>query len=300
MNNPNDEKGGNPQINSEQSPRSLSEAGRSFFDSLNAPEGTPGAEAQEAPANSSVANSDNTPAAVPNADSLEAIKQSIISEIQSLKQQNAANNPASPEDPQAEEGSEGPKNEIDMDDDEFMEQFSENPVKAVVELANKIADQKVSAEIMSLAEKVKSLLEQSEQIAFQNKVKDTLAEFANMEDYKDADKYFPEMAQIIREKGLPQDDINSFISTYKDVALKDLKANQGKSLDDYLTDDNHIPTITSNPKIREQVIREYLQEIANGGKPAVITSGGSASPAATPPTQINSFEEARKAFRNSL
>jgi hypothetical protein len=125
-------------------------------------------------------------------------------------------------------------------------------------------------------------------------------EFAQKEDFADAQKYFPQMAQIIREKGLPQDDVNTYVNTYKDVALQDLRSKQGKSLDDYLADDNEVSKVIDNPKIRDAVIEQYLRQIQSGAKPQVITGGGNSTPAATPPTDIRTFADAQKAFKSQL
>jgi hypothetical protein len=226
---------------------------------------------------------------------LEGIKNSIIAEIQSLR------NSAEPGQVPQTEGEPEPQNNVpEIDDDEFMERFSENPVQAVMELANRIADDKVKAEITSLGEKIQPLLDESEKIAFQNKVKETVMEFAQKEDFADAQKYFPQMAQIIREKGLPQDDVNTYVYTYKDVALQDLRSKQGKSLDDYLADDNGVSKVIDNPKIRDAVIEQYLRQIQSGAKPQVITGGGNSTPAATPPTDIRTFADAQKAFKSQL
>lgn len=296
--------GGNTQLNPENAPMNITDAGRAFLDSLSGAQEAPtGASEQDNDPNyvdipEPVGNEPNAPAA-PSFDpsALEGIKNSIIAEIQSLR-----NNSAEPgQVPPQTEGEPEPQNNVpEINDDEFMERFSENPVQAVMELANKIADEKVKAEITSLGEKIQPLLDESEKIAYQNKVREVVAEFAKQEDFADAQKYFPQMAQTIREKGLPQDDLNTYVNTYKDLALQDLRSNRGKSLDDYLADDNEVSKVISNPKIRNAVIEQYLKEIQSGAKPQVITGGGNSTPAATPPTDIRTFADAQKIFKNQL
>jgi len=292
--------GENTQLNTEQAPSNqynLSDAGRDFFNSLNVSDTQETLTEDQGP---DVWLDQPDPNAqdqvMQSGPSLEDIKNSIISEIQSLKQ----NTGMSEEDSSEKNDEESDDNEINMDDDEFMEKFTENPVKAVMELADKIADKKATEQVMSLVEKMKPLLDQSEQMMFQNKVKETIAEFMSDEEYSDAQNYFPQMAEIIKNQNLPQDDVNTFKNVYKDVALRDLRANKGKSLEDYMSDDAEISKIINNPKVQEMVIKDYLNKISSGAKPQVITNNGSSTPIATPPNEFKTFEDARKAFRQQL
>ena len=299
--------GGDTQPNTESAPNNLSEAGRAFFDTLLSEEGQQpqmNASGQDEidpnfvdiPLDTGSFAESNPPLTTtkPNLDmgSLEAIKNSIIEEIQSLRRTEQAPTQTETEPDQMQDEQ--------INDDDFMEEFSMNPVKAVMDLANKIADQKVSSEIMRLGEKIQPLLDESEKISYQNKVKDTIGQFISNEDFKDASEFFPQMAQMIREKGLPQDNIDTYINTYRDVALQHARANRGKTLDEYLSDDNEIAKIVENPKIQDAIIERYLQSIHNGGKPQVITSGGNVTPVATPPTEIKTFEQAHKAFKSQI
>ena len=294
--------GGSTQPNTENAPSepmNLSDAGRAFFDSLMTDaSATPAEETVEDDPNlvdipaddSGVTPSNDTPAA--NDTTLESIRDSILAEIRGLNQN------AEPEgDPNAEE----PADEgFNMNDDEFMEKFSENPLQAVMELSNMIADQKVREEMQALGEKMQPLLDQAEEAAFQNAVRETIAEFLEDENFSDAEQYLSQIAEHVKANGLPMDDVASYQNAYKDIALADARANRGKSLDDYMADDNEIAKIISNPKIQEQVIKAYLQGINQGGKPAVISSGGSTTPTATPPTEFKTFADAGAAFRRQL
>ena len=285
-------------------PNNLSEAGQAFFSALNtggaapATEVPPVVEEGATPAGEIIPTTDPI-ATDEGASSLEAIKDSIIAEIQALKQ--GEQQVGTEEGLDLDGDTETPPSQELMTDEEFMEKFSENPMQAITELANSIADQKVQTEMMALAEKMKPVLDQSEEIALQEKVKSVLDEFASMEEYSDAEKYFPQMAELINAKGLPREDINTFINTYREVALNDARANKGKSLDEYLADDNEVAKIIDNPKIKEEIIKQYLQGIAEGKQqPQVISSGGSTATAVTPPTQFNSIKEAGKAFKQSF
>lgn len=238
------------------------------------------------------------PVSVPtfDASALESSMGNILAEIQALKETAA---------PATAPGENTPVESI-LSDDEFMERFAEDPVAAVTDLANSIADKKVSDQMMEFTEKMQPFIQESEKIAFQNVVTETLAEFVSNEEYADADKYFPEMAKIIKEQNLPQDDVSTYENLYNKLSRADLKSQMAsqdaapKSLEDYLADENEVSKIVADPKIKEAVISGYLQEIANGGAPQVISSGGSVQPAATPPTQFKSVKEAGAAFGKSL
>lgn len=288
-------------------PMNLSDAGKAFLQSINpdasAAQGTEDATATPPATEDGTIQNSGTPAVENNTATLEAIRDSILSEIQSLKQDAGNQTGTTDEDLDTswiDEAAPAESEDIAIDNDAFMEEFSENPVQAVTNLANKLADQKVKTEMLALTEQMKPLLDKSEELAFEEKVKSVVAEFAENEDYADAENFYPKMAEIIKSKGLPKDDINTYISTYKDAALEAARAGQGKSLEDYMSDDNEVSKITSNPKVKEAVIKQYLQELANGAKPQVISGGGSIQPAASPSTEVKTFADARKMFRSQM
>jgi hypothetical protein len=321
--------GGDPQPNPEPAPmqiNNLSDAGVAFLSALSGTaEGTPPAEGEiltdqegnfEIPAENGVVIDNNIPPAVQpilapeqpvvseSGPTLDEIKNAILSEIKSLQIPNAQ--PQGPEG-QTDTRPEGQEPEIDITDDAFMEKFGENPVGAVKALADRIADQKVAAQMSELMEKMKPVLDQSEQIALQQKVKDTLMEFSGNPEYVDAEKYFPQMAEYIKSNNLPQDSISSYETAYLKAALADARAvqqtqpeNQGRSLEDYLADNNEVSKITGNEKIKNAIITEYLTSLANKAKPQVISGNGNVLPPATPPNKITDFREANKMLRSQL
>lgn len=285
-------------------PMSISEAGRAFLESINSdasaaqntdiPGTTPAIDGNAAIISETPVAENNTAA------TLEAIRDSILSEIQSLKQDTVTSTEDVDDSWIDEVIPEISEEGIEIDNDAFMEEFSENPVQAVTNLANKLADQKVKQEMLVLTEKMKPLLDKSEELAFEESVKAVVSEFASKEEFADAESFYPKMAEIINAKGLPKDDINTYISAYKDAALEAARAGQGKSLDDYMADENEFSKITSDPKVREAIINQYLKELASGQKPQVITGGSTIQPAATPPTEFKTFADAKNAFRKQL
>ena len=318
--------GGDPQPNPEPAPmqiNNLSDAGRAFLDALSGTGNITPDEGEiimdqegnlELPAENGVVVDNNIPPVVqPNlapgqpaapegGPTLDEIKNAILSEIKAL-QPNAQ--PQGPEG-QTDTPPEIQEPVIDITDDAFMEEFGENPVQAVMKLADSIADQKVKVQMNELVTKMKPLLDQSEQIALQNRVKETLMEFAGNEKYADAVNYFPQMAEIIKANNLPQDDINTYKDIYYELALADARTkqnesqNQGMSLEDYLADDNEVSKITGNEKIKNAIITEYLTSLANKAKPQVISGNGNVLPPATPPNKITDFREANKMLKSQL
>lgn len=324
--------GGDPQPNPEPTPmqiNNLSDAGMAFLSALSGTaEGTPPAEGEiltdqegnfEIPAENGVVVDNNIPPAVqPNLApeqpaapdgnlTLNEIRDAILSEIKAL-QPNAQ--------PQSPEGQADPPESqepvIDITDDAFMEEFGENPVQAVMKLADSIADQKVKVQMNELVTKMRPLLDQSEQIALQNRAAETLIEFTGkktvdgMDEFPDAEKYFPQMAAYIRENNLPKDNVGSYETAYLKAALADARAkqnesqNQGRSLEDYLSDDGEVQKITGNEKIKNAIITEYLTSLANKAKPQVISGNGNVLPPATQPNKITDFREANKMLRSQL
>lgn len=219
-------------------------------------------------------------------DNLESLKSDILSGLKDIIQ------PTQGEQPPAEQQEE-PEKEIDPD--EFMEKFSENPVQAIQELANAIADKKVAAEMGALTQKLAPVLKQSEDIENRNKVAQTISDFLSSNEFEDADQYYQPMVDYINGKGLSPNDVSSYREAYHAAKSNTLSTN--KPLEQYLSDDESVSKIIQDPKIKDQIIAEYLQGIAQGNKPTVITNG---NPAATPKTEVNSFKDAGNALLNSL
>lgn len=220
------------------------------------------------------------------ADTLNAMKTDIIDELRGLMQQDIPEN--SNEEVLEEE-------EPTIDSDEFMEKFAENPVLAIQELADSIADKKVAAQMNELTEKLQPVLQQSDALQMRDRAVNAITEFSQMDGFQDAEDYFQDMATYINEKGLPKDSVDSFKEAY--LVAKNNALSSNKPLDAYLSDENYISRIAQHEAIRDKVIAEYLQQVASGGKPQVIGDG---SPAATPRTEISSMEDAGEALKRKL
>lgn len=222
-----------------------------------------------------------------NPESLNTLKEDIIGELRSLMESTKKEDTPPGEKPAEEE--------ISIDSDEFMEKFSADPVAAVKELANMIADKKVAEQMDALTSRLEPVLKQSQAIEERNRAVKALAEVAKEPEFSDITDFGKEIAEYINQKNLPKDDPKSYKEAYLMAKNKSLSAN--KPLEDYLNDESAIEKIVQNPAIKDRIIKAYLQEVSETGKPAVIDTG---MPAATPKLEINTFEDAAELLKKKL
>lgn len=198
--------------------------------------------------------------------------------------------------------------ELDINSDEFFEMFSDNPTDAI----DKITNQRVKRELKPILEQLKPLLDQSKKTQENQKILDVIKNFGvEHPDFKD---YNDDMIQILKEGNFPKDDINSYRNAYQTAKnnklaqqvaqlqqqLAESEQNQSKTIDDYLHDQDSFNSLRQNESLKKSIIEDYIKELANGGSPHMITSGGSTQPNATPPDKINSFDEATNKFKSML
>jgi hypothetical protein len=220
-------------------------------------------------------------------DSLNTLKADIIGELRSLMES------AKPEDTPPGEPPAEPETVIDSE--EFMEKFSADPVSAVQELANIIADKKVAEQMQALTGKLEPVLKQSQAIEERNRAMEALSSIAQRPEFSDLGNFGKEMAEYINQNNLPKDDPNSYKEAYLMAKNQSLSGN--KPLEDHLSDESSIEKIIQNPAIRDKIITAYLKEVSESGKPAIIQDG---SPAATPKNEINSFDDAAALLKKQL
>jgi hypothetical protein len=220
-------------------------------------------------------------------DTLKTLKDDIIGELRSLMET------AKPEDTPPGEPPAEPEKTIDSE--EFMEKFSADPVGAIQELANKIADKKVAEQMQALTGKLEPVLKQSQAIEERNRAVEALASVAQIPAFADLANYSKEIAEYIKQNNLPKDDPKSYKEAYLMAKNQSLSGN--KPLEDYLSDESSIEKIIQNPTIKDKIITAYLKDVAENGKPAVIEDG---TPAATPRTEINSLEDAAAMLKKKL
>ena len=199
----------------------------------------------------------------------------------------------------------------EFNEEEFLDKFSDNPAKAIKEMATNIADKQSKTQFDALLAKLQPLIQQSQIVEQREKVRGYVDKL--IKDNPDAKELFPEIAAYIKENQLAPDDERSYMDGYKtsklnrqnktigerDATIKELQ-NSGKSLDDHMIDEESIAKMLLNPVLKERFQKGYIEELDNGQKPATITSGGGTQLPAQPRTKLNSVKEAGDAFAKSL
>ena len=195
--------------------------------------------------------------------------------------------------------------EIDFNSEEFMDRFYDNPAQAVEQAANQIANKKVKEAVSSLEQRLKPLLDESEAAQMKSEVKAVISDFVNTTD--GAREMFPQIAEYIRSNNLDPRNRQSYVDGYKEATINKLRGenealrgSQGRSLEDYLSDDASLDTIVNNENVSKKVIENYLKGLQNGGKPVVIGGGGTAAPSAQPVNSPRSLKDAAAMLRGQL
>ena len=267
-------------------------------------EGAPAATSTE----SSASAGEPTPAAkAATVDDLESMKQAILSQILDVARAEAEK--------QADSAQAAGDDVPEFDEEAFIDSFSENPAKAVQELAESIASKKATAQFETLMSELKPLLEQSRAQQYSEKVKSAAQKF--LDGHDDAKDLFPDMAEFIRSNNLQPDDDRSYMDAYREAKLKRqaadleaLRSNAGKTLDDYLMEPDSYEKVAANkalmekllsdPEVTKSIIEKYVLELDNGGKPVTIGTGGTAKPFAQGRPEYKNVREAGEAFKQSL
>lgn len=198
--------------------------------------------------------------------------------------------------------------ELEINSEDFMERFSEDPVKAISEVANQIAAQRISemeAGNQELRDRLQPLLQESERIAERNQSVKAMEEFLQkgQGQYNDFNDYADKIAKIMREDNMPFTDSRSFETAYLKAKMPTIKqrleaaeSQKGKTLADFMTEEESINEIVNDPRITQMIIERYLQNLQNGSSPQVINGGGNTLPLGTAPPKANSLQEAGKLF----
>lgn len=229
-------------------------------------------------------------------DDINNAKESILQEILRMAQEEEAREEAEDAMEDAME-----EKEPEMSREELQDKYYDNPLDVVEQLASKMADEKVQA----VMDQLQPLLEKAKIAQERQSITDVITNF--MENTPDAREYMDEMVPYIKENGLDPNDINSFVNTYRDMKLarqgnliNQLSQNQGKSLEDYLGDEESLAKILDNDNIKSKIIENYLKDIQNGAKPQTISSGGSVQAVGTEPNKPQTFKDASEMFKASF
>lgn len=190
----------------------------------------------------------------------------------------------------------------DITSDEFYERFTENPGQAILDIANAIAADKVG----ELTQQIQPLVDESKRVQFRNRVQDAIRDFS-ANGHQDFPQYREEMVAFLNGSDLPMDDPTSYERAYDKARISSLEKmnqqlteTQGRTLADYMSDDDSIDQMSQNDKVREKVINDYLNRLSNGETPQVITDSAGNAPVATEPKKAGNLKDASKMFLQRL
>jgi len=251
--------------------------------------------------------------AMPQQDQMQDYRNTIATLLDIVKS-NQAEKAAAREEQEAaetaqEEMAEEPiEEEEPFDEEAFNERFYANPSATIREMAEKIANKNVMERLSGLQDELRPLLEESKAAQHRESVKQALSEF--LDSTPDADDYFDDIARYVNDNNLSADDPRSYLDAYRESKLKSqagiidqlrqANADGSRSLADYLADDNSVAQIIADDNIKSKVIENYLKELQEGGRPATITSGGSAQIPGNPAKAPASMDEARNFLLGDL
>ena len=183
--------------------------------------------------------------------------------------------------------------------DDFYSKFSDDPGAAIMEVAESMSNQK-NAE---LQKQLKPLLEQSKTIEKNRRVQDAIRQFADR-GYNDFGKYRQSMVDYLKQGDFDMEDPNAYELAYNRAKVNDLeqlnaqlKATQGRTLADYVSDPASRETMAQDENVKRIVINEYLKNLSSGEKPQVISDSTSNTPTGNAPVKAKSFKEAGEMFK---
>ena len=263
--------------------------------------------AEQAPGAEAMPEQD-IPASTPPVDSEKQEMRNTISALLDIVKQNQAEKAAQANEPAAvEEVQEEVVEEEPFDEEKFNEEFYANPAGYIRNLAEQIADKNVSERLSGLQDELAPLLDESKAAQHRESVKKVLGEF--LDATPDANDYFEDIARYINDNNLSAEDPRSYKDAYMESKmnsqnnlieqLRQANAEGGKTLDDYLSDNDSVQRIIMDDNIKSKVIENYLKELQEGGRPATISNSGTQIPG-TPAKTAASMEDARNLFLGDL
>lgn len=186
-----------------------------------------------------------------------------------------------------------------------MDAFYDDPGKAIAEAINKASDKKAAAAIAEMEGKLKPLLDQSKAAQLKETVRGVVNGF--LSDTDDGNEYMQDVIEYIKQNNLDPSNPQSYVDGYRlakigrlDGKVKELEANRGKSLDDYLADEASVGQIVANEAIKKRIIENYLSGLRDGEKPAVIGGEGTGQFPAQPRNNPHTLRDAGQLLRRDL
>lgn len=190
----------------------------------------------------------------------------------------------------------------DIESDEFFDKFTENPGVAIMEIANAQSAMKMK-ELMNT---LQPIMKQNEIVKHNQNVRDAIRLFSE-NGHQDFPEYKDDMISFLKSGDYKMDDPEAYEKAYNYAKInkleqlnRQLAETQGRTLADYMKDDNSLNEMANNEKVRDMVINEYLRGLSEGGKPQVISGESGNRMVASGRTKIDSINDAGKLFKKML
>lgn len=184
---------------------------------------------------------------------------------------------------------------VEIDKEEFLEKFYEDPIKALQEWEakqNSIKEQKRQAE---LARQEKA---RQEKVAFwQERIKEC------QQVYPDFDELRPVIQEVIAaNRDWMENAPNAIETAYwmaKGITLSQTAPPEPvqPSVDDLLKDEKILEQIISNPEVQKNILSKHAQNVLNNPVPKIIGDHVGSTQPATAPTEIKSTKDAMQASK---
>lgn len=182
--------------------------------------------------------------------------------------------------------------QVDEMNEQFLQEFYENPLQALGKLVTTVAQ----STVQPIIEPIASEWQQSQQEAFWNQQVNELAE-ANPEEFE---LLQPIMSEITDShsgiiESLPDESKLQYV--YNQAKVVYAEQNKQKSPDELLNDPEFQKKILENESIKSQFLQNHAQSIKEGKPPVVISSKAGGQPPAAPSEEIKSISDATRAAK---
>ncbi len=161
--------------------------------------------------------------------------------------------------------------------EQWMTQFYENPLAAIVQAVQMAVEPKIQP-LAQYYEQQRQLEQWNRQIE------------QAQQTHPDFEQLLPEIQKVVEEQG----NILAELPNAVEVAYNLAKARQVKPPEQLLRDPAFRQRILQDEEIRNEILKAYAQQVKNGQPPVVIGNQPGQSPA-TPPLEIKTTSDAKKA-----
>ena len=172
--------------------------------------------------------------------------------------------------------------ELAQENEQWLEQFYENPMQQVQQLAEQIANKKLEP-----------IMAERDQYMKQQEVTNNIQQFR--QEHPDMGEYTQDMVQIFNQMPELESHPKALEIAYR-MAKGNKFDNVPKSIDGYLQDETAIDGLLQNEQIKNKLIQKLMNEKQTS--PPVMGTGGkkAGNAALADPKQITSMRDATKAW----